>query len=177
MLRPSMFRIAVTNRQTGLALDRRRLRRAVEMILRDAGIEQADISLAVVDDAAIHRLNRQFLGHDWPTDVLSFVLDRADWWLAGEVVVSADAAWAAAAEYGWPPEDELLLYVVHGALHLVGYEDATRAGRARMRQRERACLARFGLVARFVRPHRKSRWRASAGNALPRRRRGKQDKL
>ena len=63
------------------------------------------------------------MNHDWPTDVLSFVLDDDDGHLEGEVIISADTAAAAAAEVGWPAAAEQLLYVIHGMLHLVGYRD------------------------------------------------------
>lgn len=140
-----VIHIALTNEQKSVPVDRRRLRRAVQMVLKDAGVSAAEISLAVVDDPTIRRLNRQYLNHDYPTDVISFVLDGSDGRLVGEVIVSGDTAHATAPNYGWPAEDELLLYVIHGMLHLVGQEDASRADRAQMRRREAVYLARFGL--------------------------------
>jgi len=137
--------IEVINRQTELPVDRRLLKRAVRMILKEDAIPEARISIAVVDDATIHGLNRQYLKHNEPTDVLSFVLERSARLLDGEVVVSADTARAVAPRFGWSAGDELLLYVIHGTLHLVGCDDVTPADRAEMRARERACLARFGL--------------------------------
>ena len=86
---------------------------------------KATISVAVVDDDAISELNGEFLGHQGPTDVLSFVLEQGEDFLDGEVVVSAETAQRAAAEFGWSAAEELLLYVIHGALHLAGYDDAT----------------------------------------------------
>ena len=62
----------------------------------------------------IHELNRRYLNHDWPTDVLSFTLDDDDDGLAGEIIVSADTATVAAERYGWKMADEILLYVIHG---------------------------------------------------------------
>ncbi len=140
-----VIQIALNNQQATLPIDRRRLRRAVQMVLKDAKIVEAEISLAIVDDSTIHALNRQYLNHDYPTDVLSFVLDQSDGRLTGEVIVSADTAKASAPTYGWLAEDELLLYVIHGTLHLVGHEDASRAERAQMRRHEAIYLARFGL--------------------------------
>jgi probable rRNA maturation factor len=61
--------------------------------------------------------------------------------LDGEIVVSAETAASSCAEHGTTPENELLLYVVHGALHLVGYDDRDDASRAEMRRREREVLA------------------------------------
>ncbi len=132
--------VALTNRQRTLRLNRRRLIGAVRRTLRAAGLSGGSVSLAVVDDPTIHELNRRFLRHDYPTDVLSFLLERSPGFLEGEVIVSADTAQARAAEFGWTPADELLLYLVHGTLHLLGYDDHTPADRKRMRAKERECL-------------------------------------
>ena len=140
-----MIAIDLANEQSTLPVDGGRLRRAVQMILKRAAVRHARISLAVVDDPTIRRLNRRYLDHDCATDVLSFNLDDSGRGLEGEVIVSADTAAAAAPRFGWRPEDELLLYVIHGALHLVGLLDGTDDQRDQMRRRERECLARFGL--------------------------------
>ncbi len=92
--------------------------------------------MAAVDDRTIHQLNRRYLDHDYPTDVLSFVLEEGPGTVEGEIIVSGDTAAASAPGYGWPAQDELLLYVIHGMLHLVGYDDKSPADAARMRQAE-----------------------------------------
>ena len=108
------------------------------------------VSVAVVDDPAIHRLNREFLQHDYPTDVLSFLLEREGDQLEGEVIVSSDTAVRSAAQYGWTPENELLLYVIHGTLHLVGYDDLQPELLAEMRRHEQHYLGHFGLAASIL---------------------------
>lgn len=140
-----MIEITITNEQSALRIDRRRLAAGVRAALKGKGLGEARISLAVVDDARIHALNRQFLAHDWPTDVLSFVLEESDGHLEGEIVVSAERAVAESGRYGWGPDEELLLYVVHGALHLAGHGDAGPGERRAMRRREKECLARLGV--------------------------------
>ncbi|MFH1923556.1 MAG: rRNA maturation RNase YbeY [Planctomycetota bacterium] len=157
-----MIAIEVTNEQTSLPVDENRLSSAVRMILDDASIPEAQISLAVLDDPTIHRLNREFLNHDEATDVLSFVLERSERFLEGEIVVSADTARRAASRFGWTPADELLLYVIHGVLHLVGLDDRTPDQRTAMRNREREYLARFGLQPRYEEQAEKSRNAPSA---------------
>ena len=132
--------IHITNRQKSLPIDRRRIRHVVHTILRDAKIARAEISIAVVDDPTIARLHQQFLDDPEPTDVLSFVLERSERCLEGEVVVSAETALACATKYKSTPQDELLRYVIHGALHLLGYDDAAPRQRAAMRKRERKYL-------------------------------------
>jgi probable rRNA maturation factor len=138
------FQISLVN-ETRHPVDEERLREAVRAVLRDSQFESATISIAVVDDEAIHELNRQYLNHDWPTDVLSFVLTEKDEHLEGEVILSADTAAAASAETGWPAEAEQLLYVIHGTLHLVGYRDKSPADAQTMRAAEAKYLRQLGF--------------------------------
>jgi probable rRNA maturation factor len=141
--------IEIANDQSRVSVDESRLRDAVGRILREEAIRSAEISLAVVDDATLQKLHHEYLDDDTPTDVMSFVLDRDAGHLAGEVVASADTAVAAAEEFGWSADDELLLYIIHGTLHLVGYDDTTPEARSEMRERERRHLARFDLKPRY----------------------------
>jgi probable rRNA maturation factor len=141
-----MLSIEVANRQNLLALDTLRLQQAAQAILRDAGITSAELSIALVDDFAIHQLNRQYLEHDYPTDVLSFVLDFEKGHLEGQVIVSTETAIRSAKQFGWAAEDELLLYVIHGTLHLVGHDDLAPEPNVPMRAAEGRYLALFGLL-------------------------------
>jgi probable rRNA maturation factor len=139
-----MIHIAIANQHPDLDLDTRRMRRTIKEVLAGEGIDSGEISLAVVDDPTIHDLNRRWLDHDEPTDVLSFVLERDESHLEGEIIVSADTARARAGEFGWSADAELALYVIHGALHLAGYDDKEPAAREQMRERERFYLERLG---------------------------------
>ena len=140
-----MLSITVTNTQSQMPVDETRLSDAVRMILKDESIPRAKINVAVVDDPTIAALHQRYLDDPDPTDVLSFVLEWSPKYLEGEIVVSADTARASAAHYRWTPADELLLYVIHGALHLVGYNDTSPKKKAKMREKEREYLAHFGL--------------------------------
>ena len=141
------WEIAICGEQSALPVAAERMREAIVGVLDESSIASAEISLAIVDDATIHQLNRQYLDHDYATDVLSFVLEHEDDHLVGEIVASAETALVASTEYGWDAETELLLYVIHGTLHLVGYEDATEDDRAEMRRLETHHLARLGVTA------------------------------
>ncbi len=88
----NVIQIDVTNEQTHLPIDAGRLRAAVAAVLAGEGRDAAVISVAVVDDATIHELNQRFLAHDYPTDVLSFVLEESAAGLEGEIIISADTA-------------------------------------------------------------------------------------
>jgi probable rRNA maturation factor len=138
-----MSEIDVQIRRPRPFVDARTLRDAAERtLLAHGAAEGACVDVSVVDDRAIHQLNRERLDHDWPTDVISFLY--ADDPIAGELIVSADTAERVAAEYGWDPAAELAMYVVHGTLHLLGYDDQTDEERSAMQQEENRILAAFG---------------------------------
>jgi probable rRNA maturation factor len=141
----SRFELSLTNDQAAHAVDAKRLVSAARRVLVDSKFKSAMVSIAVVDDPKIHSLNRQFLNHDYPTDVLSFVLDANETHLKGEVVLSADTAASVATMGGWKAADEQLLYVIHGVLHLVGLDDQASDAARQMRAAERYYLHEFGV--------------------------------
>jgi probable rRNA maturation factor len=131
--------ISIANEQEVLALDADRFEADVTALAVGAGYE-GELSVAVVDDAAIHEMNRRFLDHDWPTDVIAFPLSEGE----GEVVVSAERALLEAREREVEPVAELLLYVVHGILHLTGHDDHEPDDAARMHGRSLELLRSVG---------------------------------
>lgn len=139
-----MIKVEIANEQSEHVFDYDLLQRAVQIVLDGELIRQGDVSVAIVDDATMHLLNLKYLHHDYATDVLSFLLSTAGEPLEGEIIVSAETAAREAVRYGWNKVDELLLYLIHGALHLVGHEDASDAERAGMRTKERQYLAKLG---------------------------------
>ena len=148
------LRILIANEQSTLDVDESQLQAAVRAVFRDSGT----VSIAVVDDPAIHEINRQYLQHDYPTDVLSFVLEDREPYLEGELVVSADTASRNASEYDWPADSELLLYAIHGALHLVGHRDKQPEEIAVMHAAEASILRELGITM----PTKQTRWSSVA---------------
>jgi len=141
-----MGKIAIASPQETVPIDRGRMREIVRAVLAGEDIADAEISLAFVDNATIHALNRRYLDHDEPTDVLSFPLSEPNAkQLAGELVIGAEVAQAQAQERGHDVQAELALYVIHGLLHLCGCDDKTPAAAQEMRRRERHYLATLGL--------------------------------
>lgn len=111
------------------------------------------ISVAIVDAATISRLHEQFLGKREATDVLSFELERdAQGVSEGEIVVCLDIAQEQSSRRGHAVEKELLLYALHGLLHLSGYDDLEEAGNRRMHAKEDEILEAIGVGAAFA-PH------------------------
>lgn len=152
---------------SGAAANADTLCRAVEHGLKVEQVASAVLSITVVDNAAIHEINREHLQHDYPTDVISFQLDwscpdasadeRAQLFsgrsegasVEGEIIVSAEYASEMAAECGWSVQNELTLYAIHGMLHICGYDDLTVNEKDIMRSRERAILLGLGLTPQY----------------------------
>ncbi|MCU0708314.1 MAG: rRNA maturation RNase YbeY [Pirellula sp.] len=111
---------------------------AIQRIASDYGWASGQISVAIVDDEEIHQVNQQYLQHDYPTDVISFDLTEPDAeHLEGEIIVSWQTATRVAKENGWHSHQELLLYTIHGMLHIVGLDDGTTEQVQEMRKQER----------------------------------------
>ncbi|MFO0892259.1 MAG: rRNA maturation RNase YbeY [Isosphaeraceae bacterium] len=140
----------LSDTQGKFAVDHEGIVGLVRRVLEGEGIRHAQVSMALVDDETIRRINKHHLDHDWPTDVISFPLSEPGATVfAGELLVSAEMAKATAAEIGADPLAELALYVVHGLLHLCGYDDRSEEERELMRRREDEVLRREGLPNTF----------------------------
>ena len=122
----------------------REVRAAVAAALAFGGRAGIELSVLLTGDERIAALHGEWLDDPSPTDVLSFDLGEAGGGPAGELVVSVDCARRVATERDMPAGRELALYLVHGALHLCGFDDREPADRARMRSAERSVLAALG---------------------------------
>jgi len=135
------MKIAIASPQESVPIDRKALRLVVQTVLEGEGVGDAEIGLAFVDNATIHQLNKRYLNHDEPTDILTFPLsDPGARKLVGELVIGAEVALAQAQSRGHDVQAELALYVIHGILHLCGFDDKTAKDCQEMRRRERHYL-------------------------------------
>ncbi len=175
------FEIDVSDSTNASDIDLQKLKSAIEYGLQTEGVASAILSVSVVSNADIHRLNREHLQHDYPTDVISFQLDwrgpsgetpQLTWAgrskeaaIEGEVVVSVDFAREMAVRCGWDTQGELTLYAVHGMLHICGYDDLSQSEKDIMRSREQHILHGLGLSP--VYPDDDSRHNDSGGEEPP----------
>lgn len=131
----------VVNRQRRVRIDGKRIAQLADRTLEAAGHPSAVITVAFVRDSSIRRLNRDYRGKDHATDVLSFPTDDEQSLSLGEVqltgvenvylgdvVISTDTAVSQSEESGCSIERELSELVIHGALHLCGYDHETDQG-------------------------------------------------
>lgn len=106
---------------------------------------ELEVSLLLTNDEEIAALHDEFLGDPTPTDVMSFEIDNG-----AEIVVSVETATRVALAAGHAIDAEVALYIVHGILHTVGFDDVDEHDRRRMREAERAIMKRLKLSVREV---------------------------
>lgn len=134
--------------QVRAAIDSERLERLASAVMEREGLPPGEVSVLITDDEMVRRLNREYAGEDTPTDVLAFSLTEGEEFASpddvlrlGEVIISYPTARRQADEAQRPVRDEIEHLLVHGVLHLLGYDHAEPAEEERMRGREHELLA------------------------------------
>ena len=154
-----MITIQITNRFEKLPASAPKLRKLVRAVCKRFGISQARISLGIVDDAEITVLNKRFLNQKGTTDCLSFDLSdetEPEGRKVFDLIVNGALALREAARRGHEAQAELALYITHGLLHDLGFNDATEEQARRMHRTEDEILQQlgYGLVYHHDRPER-----------------------
>ena len=121
------MKIWVQNLQKHTRLNSRKLRKAAQRILAELGCPDAELSIAFMDDLQIRELNRQFLRRDRPTNVLAFPMKEGEFGtlaprLLGDLAISVETAERQSNRFGLKGEGMILLLMIHGILHLLGYD-------------------------------------------------------
>ncbi len=135
--------ISCRNQQKIIPIDTRTLRKTLLRLLAALECQNCDLSVLIVDDARIHQLNARYRGVDRPTDVLAFAMREGPFahlqpQLLGDLVISAQTALRQARTRHCPLAEELTRLLIHGTLHLLGYDHEVSAAAARlMRAKER----------------------------------------
>ena len=118
----------------------------IKKILNIHSLKVGDINYLLTNDEEVLKVNKEFLGHDYYTDIITF--DTSDYdpeqesddEVSADIVISVDTVRANAVEYGASFEEELHRVIIHGILHLIGYDDHTDEDRAEMRHQENIAL-------------------------------------
>jgi probable rRNA maturation factor len=140
--------IHIENRQKNQKIALETLEKVAQRILNDSGCPDAELSVVIVDDEEIQQINRDYLQRDKPTNVISFAMQEGEDvglhpGLLGDVIISADTAARDAFEADLSFESELYFLLLHGILHLLGYdhERGTEEEAQRMEAREEELFA------------------------------------
>ena len=141
------IKVAVANCQSSMVIDEDQLKLTVNGVLAHFGVMSAEVSLAVVDDDEIRRLKNEFFDMDIVTDVISIDMsDDPESHLECEIIVNAQMAHRVTQEkIDHTAASELNLYVVHGLLHKLGYEDDTEVSHKIMHAKEDEILTALGF--------------------------------
>lgn len=138
--------VALVSRVRNRDVKLKSLRSTAQRLLEAAGRPDSVLSITLVGDAAIRKLNREYRRKDRATDVLSFPLgDDSQSHLLGDVVISVATAKRQAAEYDATTQRELERLLIHGILHLLGHDHHRRDERARMEREERRLARAIGM--------------------------------
>ncbi len=138
-----MMKIWIRNQQKHIPLDSGKIKRAARRILTELGFLDAELSVLLVDDARIRELNQKHLGRDRPTNVLAFSMREGEFstlhpHLLGDLVISVETAKRQSNRYGLNDMEMVIFLMVHGVLHLIGYEhEGTRKGAREMTAKQR----------------------------------------
>jgi probable rRNA maturation factor len=134
--------LSFTNTTTYKRLPYKKMQSVIEHIVQGERIARrrlGEISIIFMDNAELRAINKEFLQHDYDTDIITFPLD--DTRIDGELYISVDMAIDNARHYGVSRSNELVRLVAHGMLHLIGYNDTTDAERTLMQAKENEYLA------------------------------------
>ena len=140
-MRPNQPNLEINNQYSALVEPEASVHRLFDAIIRSGRfpIGSGDLSIAFVDDPTIARIHDAFMDDPSATDVITFPADH-EMESAGEIIVSVDHARTRASELGEPFSRELSLYLIHGWLHLAGFDDRNEEDRTKMRQAEKDAL-------------------------------------
>ena len=146
--------ILIDNQQNGRKINLAKMEKTARAILDDLGCPEGELSILLVDDDRIQALNREYRHKDRPTNVLSFPMREGDFSqitpeLLGDVVISVDAAAAEAERAGIPLGDHMAWLLIHGILHLFGYDhEKSAAAEEAMETRTKALQQKvMGLLS------------------------------
>jgi probable rRNA maturation factor len=131
------LKIHIYNKQKCLPISRPRFREAVLTVLDSLNLSPDELSLYFVSTQAITDLHAEFFQDPTPTDCITFPIDNS---YLGEIFVCPETALLYAQKHSVDPQEELLLYVVHGLLHLAGYDDLDPKSKRIMRKKEKSCM-------------------------------------
>ena len=142
-----MIKIEVANMQDALKVKASNIKKMLKSVLKKENVKNAEISVALVDNKKIVELNKKYLNKGQGTDVLSFLLDTnfdGQGTILGDIITSCEMAKESARRLKITAQAEVMNYIIHGLLHILGYDDDTSKKRHKMHNFQRAILEDFG---------------------------------
>ncbi|MBN3039671.1 MAG: rRNA maturation RNase YbeY [Candidatus Omnitrophica bacterium] len=141
------MKIEITNQQKLKRIHLNRLSQRLKKVFKILGLSSKKASFLLCDNSFIKKINLKYFKKNIPTDVIAFSLkDEADPDYLGEIIVSVEQACIVCGRYALSFQEELFLYLVHGILHLLGYNDKTKKDKEKMHRKEKEILVKLGRI-------------------------------
>ena len=147
------MKLEIINLQKLYPVDTKSIKKIARGVLKFEK-QDAELNIVFTDNKRIKEINKTFLGHDYATDVITFAYDEPslnkvflnESTITGEIIISVEMAKKLAQKHDCAVEGEIALYLVHGLLHLFGYNDKQRKEAKKMHQREGELLSDLGFL-------------------------------
>ena len=138
--------VLIKNQQRKIKLDTEQLCQKADRLLEKLGLADRELGILLLNDRQIRNYNRQYLGRDCPTNVMSFSMSEGEFsemnrGLFGDILISAETAARQAEEAGINPNDEIVFLIIHGILHIAGYDHENGSDEKEMRKKESALFS------------------------------------
>jgi len=146
-----LIRNCSINTEAGIKLNKKNIHEMIALIKKEKNLNIESLEINFVNEKTILEINTEYLGHKYPTDVISFNYSDESNNLDGEIFICYDTAEENAKRFSAKFDDEIKRLVIHGILHLIGYDDVVKSKREKMRSEEDRLLAktkRFGKVVK-----------------------------
>jgi probable rRNA maturation factor len=118
----------------------------IKKIVRKEGVSIRELNFIFCSDPYLRQLNKEYLQHDYFTDIVTFDNSEEEGFLEGDLFISLDRITENSQDFAVPVDHELRRVIIHGVLHLIGYGDKSESEQARMRQKEDEALSLYAIL-------------------------------
>jgi len=124
-------------------IDKREIHRVVSLLKKELLFDINEMSINIITSEEIHKVNKKFLNHDYSTDIITFNYSEENNTLETEIFISLEDAYSNAVKYKVSLDNELLRLIIHGCLHLLGYDDKDKNDKVKMKRMENKLVNKF----------------------------------
>jgi len=126
-----------------IKIDKREIHKIISLLKKEFSFQVNDIIINIVTSEEIHKVNKQFLNHDYSTDIITFNYSEENNTLETEIFISLEDAYSNSIKYKVSLDNEFLRLVIHGVLHLLGYDDKNEKDKRKMKRMENKLVSKF----------------------------------
>lgn len=133
----------IINFKKKIPLNNKEILNLLAFLKKELLFKVEEITINFVGNETIHKINKNYLNHDYPTDIITFYYSGSKKNLDGEIFISTDEALNSAGKFKVSLKNELIRLIIHGILHLAGYDDQTKSEKSKMKRKENLLLKNY----------------------------------